>query len=202
MVENPTYYALVNPVPGLPEAEQRAIISAKFTPKEWYVVGKDGDFDQLHKLMRPGRVWLVAYTGLLAEHRGSKQDRVDSMVATKVLIQRKSYFVEASSVLRSDKYWKKLRPGGEEMCRRLAQGSKSALNALKGQPPYEFTNEQLVRLDRAMKRKYDFDPKRTPDDRRLAVVATLCQKWRKPTPGRTWLKTKLPMLIIQRGLSD
>jgi hypothetical protein len=203
MVDNSAIYGFVNPIPGLPAAEQRKRISAKFNVKEWFTVGVDGDFDSVYKLLRPGRLWAVAHIGVLADHRGSKDARFDSMLELKAAIHRKegAFIVEASG-RRSDKDWRKMRPDGEDVCRRLGQGRKSALNALKGQPPYEFTDDQLVRIDRIMKRKYPRDEKLTPDDRRLAAVAALCKKWNKPTPKRTWLKTKLPLLLVQRGLLD
>lgn len=192
MVENPTYFALINPVAGLSEKDQRELV-AKFQPKEWYIVGRDGDLCQFAKLMRPARFCVVAYAGLLAEHKGSKDSRVESMIATKVAIhKRKSYILEASG-RRSDEQWQRMRRDGEEMCRRLAQGRKSALNGRKGAEPYEFLDKHLSRFALIMATgKNDKD--------RAEQIAAYCKSKKIEMPKRTWLWTKLPTLMRERGL--
>lgn len=137
MSEQPEYIALINPVPGIPEAEQRKML-AGFEVAESFVVGKDGTLDQFLSLVRPPRVVLVAYAALLAEQRGDKWSRRDKMVATKETIHDRrhgSYVVQADGQ-RSDKDWRKMAPAGERMCGRLAKGQKSALNGKRGAKPW------------------------------------------------------------------
>src|SRR6185312_3307672 len=89
MVENPTIFGLVNPIPALPEAEQKRLLSAKFQIKDWFVVGKDGDLCDLPRMFRPGRLWAVAHIALIGEQAGGKDARVDSMIATKVAADKR-----------------------------------------------------------------------------------------------------------------
>lgn len=204
MVEKPEYRAVVQPVTGLPEAAQRELL-ARFEPTETYVCRTADDFESFIKHLRPPRVVLVAYAGLLGEQRGNKLDRVDNMAGTKAAIHRRgSHIIEASG-RDSRKSWAAMRRDGEEMCRRLAQGRRSALNGRKGAEPYEFTDKQLLRFALEMGKRYpakkgDDDP--TPDDRRLAKIAAYCKREKKETPKRTWLKTTLPALLRARGLTD
>lgn len=195
MVDNPTFYALINPVPGLPEAKQRELV-AKFQPKEYYVVGKDGDLDLLHKLMRPGRLWVVAYAGLLAEPHGKKQDRVDSMIALKVAVHKRGGVVVEASGRRSDKSWPAMRKDGEEMCRRLSQGAKSALNAKKGTTPltalYSDTDlRDMLRVKES--KRYKNWRTRKAAMKKLGI---------NPIPGRTWFIEKLDHVARSRNILE
>lgn len=189
------FLALYNPVPGIP-ADVQAGMLAKFAPTESFLVGKDGTLDDFPKLVRPPRVVLVAYAGLLADQsRGSRDDRSDSMVAMKVAIHKKhSYVVEAGG-RRSDKAWRAMKAAGDEMCRRLAQGAKSALNARRGAEPFEFADKHLSRFLLEMGRHDN-------DGQRLAAIKAYCKREKIQAPKRTWLKTKLLILARARGLTD
>lgn len=193
MVENPEYRALIQVVSGLSEAEQREIV-AKYQPTETYLCKTPADFEAFLKQMRPPRVAVVAYAGLLGEQHGSKAARVDSMIAMKVGIHKRlGYAVEAATGRQSDKTWEPMKRDGEEMCRRLAQGRQSALNGRRGSQPFEFANKHLSRFVIEMgKGKNDAD--------RLARIAAYCKREKINMPKRTWLKAKLPVLASARGL--
>lgn len=202
MVEKPEYRAVVQPVTGLPEARQLELL-ARFEPCEYYVCRTADDFESFIKHLRPPRVVAVAYAGLLGEQRGNKLDRVDNMAGMKAAIHRRGCYIVEAGGRDSRKAWAAMRRDGEEMCRRLAQGRRSALNGRKGAEPYEFTDAQLMRFALEMAKRYppkkdENDP--TPDDRRIAKIAAYCKSQKKETPRRTWLKTKLPALMRERNL--
>ena len=202
MVEKPDFRGLVQPVTGLSEAAQRELL-APYEPSEVYVCRTAEDFDNYLKQMRPPRVALVAYAGLIGEQRGNKLDRVDHMAGMKAAIHRRGCHVVEAGGRDSRKVWAAMRKDGCEMCRRLAQGRRSALNGRKGAEPYEFTNEQLVRFALEMSKNYPAkkaktDP--TPDDRRLAKIAAYCKREKIESPRRSWLKQKLPALMRERNL--
>lgn len=183
MVEKPEYMALVNPVPALPESEQREML-AKFQPTEWFVVGKDGEYDQFIGLVRPPRVVLVAYPAMLAEQVGDKWGRRDSMVALKVAIHKRHSRVEDAEGNSSDRNWRTMRAGGEKMCSRIAQGRKSALNAKRGANRWDDKPGMTPQIKAAMKEEwFVIEGKRTVDD----AVKAIKRKFRKLAPGRTVL---------------
>lgn len=193
MVDNITYLAVINPVPGLPEAKQREML-AKFHPKGFFILGKDGDYEALAKLIRPPRVVLVVFTGLLTEQHGRKPDRVDRMVAAKVAIHHKgSYFQEAGG-RRSDKSWLPMRKDGEEMCRRLSQGAKSAINGRKGTARLadKLSDNDLRDLLRIRdSKKFPNWPTRKAEIKKLGI----------PMVGHTWFYEKLEHVCRERGIS-
>ncbi len=84
---------------------------------------------------------------------------------------------------------------GEEMCRRLAQGRRSAINGRKGAAPYEFADKHLARFLLEMGKPGN-------DTKRLAAIGRYCKAQKIEAPKRTWLKTKLLMLARARGLTD
>ena len=98
-MEKPDYRGLVQPVTGLSEAAQRELL-APFEPSEVYVCRTAEDFDNYLKQMRPPRVALVAYAGVLGEQRGNKEARVENMVAMKVAIHNRGATSLRSSPLR------------------------------------------------------------------------------------------------------
>lgn len=183
MVEKPEYLAVINPVPALSEAVQREML-AEFQPQEWFVVGKDGTLDQLVSLVRPPRVVLVAYTALLGEQSGSRDDRYDSMVATKVAIHKRHSYAQEAGGRRSNRDWRLMRPAGKGMCGRFAQGRKSALNAKRGAKRWDDKPGMTPQIKAAMKDEWFVIPgKRTVDD----AVAAIKKKFRKLASGRTVL---------------
>jgi hypothetical protein len=194
MAEKPEYLAFINPVRGLSEAEQRERV-AKFQPKEEFVVGRDGGYEDFVGLVRPPRVVVVALPGVLAENRGKKPDRVDSMVAMKVAVhRRKSHIVDAKG-RNSLKNWPAMMRDGDETCRRLAQGLSSAANGRRGAEPYEFKDTQIARFVSIMRGP-------GPDAKRLAKVKAYCKAQKIECPRRTWLKTKLIFIARERGLIE
>lgn len=194
MVEKPEYRLLVQSVTGLPEAAQLELL-ARFQPAEHYVCRTAEDFESFIKHLRPPRVVAVAYAGLLGEQRGNKLDRVDNMAGTKAAIHRRGSYVVEAGGRDSRKSWAAMRRDGESMCRRLAQGRRSALNGRKGKQPYEFKGKHLSRFVIEMnKGKNDAD--------RMAKIAAYCKREKIEMPGRTWLYTKLLMLARSRGLIE
>ena len=192
MVEKPDYRGLVQVVTGIPEADQRELL-AKFNPSEIYVCRNSDDFDGYLRQMRPPRVAAVAYAGLLGEQRGNKEARMDNMVAMKVAIHKRGCHVETATGEDSRKDWPAMKRAGSEICRRLAQGRRSALNGRKGAEPYEFADKHLSRFALIMaKGKNDKD--------RAAQIAAYCKTHKIGIPKRTWLWTKLPHLMRERGL--
>lgn len=188
------YLAVVNPVPGLPEAEQRELLE-KFQPAEWLLLGREWEWDHAIKLVRAPCAVLVAYAGLLSEQRGNKLARVESMIATKVAIHKRGGYVVEATGRRSDKSWPAMKRDGEDMCRRLAQGAKSALNARRGAEPFDFTDKQIAMFLSIMREPGN-------DDRRLAKIKRYCKEQKIEAPKRTWLKTKLYVMARARGLMD
>lgn len=170
------YIALINPVPGLPEAEQRALLG-KYQPAESFTVDKDGTLEQFIGLARPPRVILVAYVALLAEQRGDKSSRSDSMVAAKVAIHRRGTYIQEADGRRSDKHWRTMKPAGCRMCGRLAQGRKSALNAKRGAKPYLPTAEERA----IMREEWFSKSNRTVTDAMKRIKKRLGMR----APGRT-----------------
>jgi hypothetical protein len=194
-VEKPDYRALIQPVTGLSESAQRDMV-ASYHPSEIYVCKTAEDFDTFLRQMRPPRVALVTHAGILAEQRGNKLDRVDNLAAMKAGIHRKGcYIEEVTGKRRSDKAWAAMKRDGEEMCRRLAQGRRSAINGRKGAEPYEFADKHLARFLLEMGRPGN-------DTKRLAKIAAYCKAQKIEKPGRTWLKTTLYVLARARGLTD
>lgn len=196
MAETVEYIALIQPVPGLTAADQMAVMD-KFRPLDTFLIGRDGDHEAFVKLMRPPRVALVSHVGLLAEQRGKKLDRADSMAATKAAIHKRGrWIVEASTGRRSNKAWAAMRTAGEEMCRRLSQGAKSALNGRKGTTPladeYDLTAlRDLLRIKTSTKYK-------NWRQRRAAIVRLAI----KPVPGRTWFLQHLENICRRRGILE
>jgi hypothetical protein len=179
MVDNSAIYGLINPVPAVSEAEQRALLSDKFQIKEWFVVGKDGELCDLVKLFRPGRLWAVAYAALMGEQAGGKDHRVETMIAMKIAAQKRgSAFIEASR-RRSDKDWRGMKRDGEFMCGAWAKGRKSAANAKKGKKPYVPTAEEK----RTAREHWFSTEHATVDD----AVAAIKKALGKRAPGRTVL---------------
>lgn len=194
MVEKPEYRALIQPVTGLPDAAQRELL-ARFEPAETYVCRTAEDFESFIKHLRPPRVVVVAYAGLLGEQRGNKLDRVDNMAGTKAAIHRRgSYIVEVGG-RDSRKSWAAMRKDGCDMCRRLAQGRRSALNGRKGKQPYEFKDKHLSRFVIEMGKGQN-------DAERLRKIKVYCKEQKIEAPGRTWLKMTLPTLARSRGLIE
>jgi hypothetical protein len=188
----PEFRGFINPVPSLPEAAQREFL-AKYGPMETYVIGKDGDHEDFIRQMRPPRVCVVSHVGLLAIQKGKKDDRVDSMAGTKAAIHHKGCSIlEASTGRSSLTKWPAMRSEGAKMCGRIAQGAKSALNSRKGAIGYGFTNHALRLMARIME-----SPRYQNDDMRIAALK---EHGIEPVPKRTWLKTKLPLLLRDRGL--
>ena len=196
MAETPEYIALIQPVPGLPEAEQRRIV-AKFSPTDYFLIGKDGDHDAYIKIMRPPRVALVSHAGLLGEQRGKKLDRQDGMASTKsALHKRGSHAVEASTGRSSLKKWAGMRKDGDEMCRRLSQGAKSALNGKRGTKALadDWSNDDIKDMLRVKdSRKY-----KNWRSRHAAIVKLGI----KPVPKRTTFVQKLEHIARARGLLE
>lgn len=190
MVEKPEYLAVINPVPALPEAAQREML-AEFQPQEWFVVGKDGTLDQAVGLVRPPRVVLVAYAALLGEQSGSRDDRYDSMVATKVAIHKRHSYAQEAGGRRSNKDWRLMRPAGKAMCGRFAQGRKSALNAKRGAKPWIGTKDEkeIIRDE-----WYTVPGKRTTDD----AVKAIKRRLKKRSPGRTVLYREFDAPVMKR----
>lgn len=192
MVEKPEYRLLIQPVTGLSEATQLELL-AHLQPAEHYVCRTAEEFESFIKHLRPPRVVGVAYAGLLGEQRGNKLDRVDNMAGTKAAIHRRGSWVVEAGGRDSRKQWAAMRKDGCDMCRRLAQGRRSALNGRKGAEPYEFADKHLSRFALIMaKGKNDKD--------RAAQIKAYCKTHKIEVPKRTWLWTKLPQLMRERGL--
>ena len=196
MVEKPEYIAFINPVATLP-ADKQLDLMAKFEPSETFTVGKDGTHEDFLKMMRAPRVALVAYAGLLAEQTGSKDARIDSMTAIKVAIHKRGrYAVEATTQKRSDKHWKTMKAGGEDLCRRCAQGSKSIINGKRGtQSLADQLSNDDIRDMLVIKNapKYKNWRSRKAAMKRKAIT---------PLPGRGWFIEKLENVARARGLLE
>jgi hypothetical protein len=95
--------------------------------------------------------------------------------------------MEASTGRRSDKVadWRAMKADAEQMLRRAAQGSKSAMNGKRGSQGLIFTPHQIEIMRGIMvSREY-----RNWDERRIAMMARELK-----APQRTWCLTKLPIL--------
>lgn len=195
MVEKPEYRAIIQPVSGLSEAKQKEML-ARFEPAEVYVCRTAGDFDAFARQMRPPRVALVCFSGLLGEQRGKKLDRVDSMVAMKAAIHKRGCHVVEVGGRDSRKSWAQMKRDGEDMCRRLAQGAKSALNARRGAKRLaDQWSDTDIRDMLRVKESRKYPNWRT----RLAAMKKLGIN---PLPGRTTFIEKLEHIARERGLLD
>lgn len=195
MVEKPEFLALINPVAGLPAAKQIELL-AKFEPSVTVTIGKDCDHDGFIRLVWPPRVVLVAYAGLLAEQHGKLHDRTDSLVASKAAVHKRGSHVVEASGRDSRKKWPAMKRDGEDMCRRLSQGAKSALNAKRGARRLDddWTDSDIRDMLR-VKESRKYPNWRT---RRAAIVKLGI----KPVPGRTVFIEKLETIARARGLID
>lgn len=195
MSDAPEYIALLNPAPGFPEAEQRKMLE-RLEPREWFLIGKDGDHDGFLKMIRPPRVVAVAVGAMLAEHRGGKIARVDSMSSIKVAVhKRDSYVVEASG-RDSRKEWPAMKRDGDEVCRRMAQGAKSPFNGRKGTPKLadRYSDNDLRDLMRVKESvKYKNWRTRKSAIKKLGI---------DPLPGRTWFLYQLESIARSRGVLE
>jgi hypothetical protein len=192
------YTALINPVPGLSAEKQRELLT-RFLPNQWFVkeefvVGRDGELEDFFRLVRPARVVLVAFAGLLADQRGRKIDRIESMIVAKAEIHKRESYVAEYSGRDSRSHWSAMRKSGEEMCRRLAQGSASVLNGKKGSPPLaSLLSDQDLRDLLRIKTSSEYPnwPRRRAEIRRLGI---------KPIPSRMWMTYQLEPAARARGL--
>ena len=195
MVDKPEFVALLNPVSGFAEDKQRDML-ARFEPKEWFLVGKDGDLEDYPKLMRPPRVALVAVPATLAENKGSKLDRIESMVVTKTAIHKRGRYIVDATGRDSRKKWAAMKRDGEEVCRRLAQGAKSPFNGKKGTPKLaeRYSDNDLRDLMRIKDSvKYKNWRVRRAAIKKLGI---------DPVPGRTWFIYQLEGFARARGLLE
>jgi hypothetical protein len=195
MVDKPEYIALINPVSGFPDDKQRVML-ARFEPTDWFVIGKDGNLEDYAKMMRAPRVALVAVPAMLAENKGSKLDRTDSLVTTKTAIHKRGRWVVDANGRDSRKNWAAMKRDGCEICRRLAQGRKSIFNGRKGTPPLaeRYSDNDLRDLMR-VKESVKYKNWRT---RRAAMKKLGID----PIPGRTWFLYQLENVARSRGLLD
>jgi hypothetical protein len=195
MVDKPEYIALINPVSGFPEDKQRDML-ARHEPTDWFVVGKDGSIDDFVKMMWVPRVVLVAVPAMLAENKGSKLDRTDSLIATKAAIHKCDRWVVDASGRDSRKEWAAMKRDGCEVCRRLAQGAESIFNGRKGTPPLaERYSDNDLRDMMRVKESVKYKNWRT----RKAAMKKLGIN---PLPGRTWFLYQLENSARARGLLE
>lgn len=188
------YRGVVQPLPSLPEPEQRAALK-KFAPVELYTLGRDATHDDLLRQQRKGRVVVVQWAALLARQKGTKESRLVSLLQFKDdLHDRAGYILEAATGLRSDRDWRAMRRKAEEMLGRIAQGSRSAVNGRRGSIGFEHSDKDIQHMLRIMdSKRYRNDKTRIDAIKRVGV---------RPVPRRTWLLTKLKEIARARGLLD
>jgi hypothetical protein len=174
-----SFRAYVNPVPSLPETMQRAAITTNCVKvSEWYVESRTVTREDFVKHLRPGDIAIVAYAACLAANKGKKADRFADMIDGRGEIHAKgAVLLEATTGLRSDKDWRKMKPAALPMLGRMAQGSRSALNGRQGKPPLPYTNAERKTMMRiADSRRY-----KNWNQRAAAIKAEGIK-----VPGRTW----------------
>lgn len=185
--------AYINPAGSMTETLQRAEISRCYgTVAEWYVESRSVKRADFFKHLRPGSIAVVAWTANLAQPRGRKMDRVADLMDARGEVHAKgAILVEASTGLRSDRDWPKMKAAAIPMLGRLAQGARSALNGTKGKPALAYTNAEIKTLLRiAESRRY-----KNWDQRKVGIKAEGIV-----VPGRTWFNEKLAVVARARGL--
>ncbi len=192
MKEKPDYRGLINPLSGFPELEQREII-AKFNPSDIYVIGRNIDHDAIVKAQRHPKAIVVAHTALAARQRGVKSTRYAYLLEFRDDIHSRGGFIlEASTGLRSDRDWPKMREAALPILGRIAQGSRSAINGRRGTPPLSYNREQILTMLRIMADpKYKNWPMRKKALRDHDI---------DPVPSRTWIYENLNYIARDRGL--
>jgi len=179
--------AYVNPLPGYPEAAQRADIEAKFGKiDEWYVESvnvKRADFIQ-H--LRPGDMAIVARMACLAKATGNIKSRLADLGDARGDIHApgKCCVVFDTEGLRSDVKWPAVKKAAEAFLlreRNVKNGSKRK---------YNFTDAQILRIVEVRDLKtYTNDVQRLA---RLKKDGIEC--------GRTYMVTTAPQEARNRGL--
>lgn len=196
VVEKTEYRGIVNPVPSIPEAEQRELI-AKYEPTEVYDYGSGATPDDVLKQQRAPKAVVVSDAALVIEQIGSKEARYEGFLWFKTDLHRKGgFFIEARTGLRSDKKadWAIIRPNAKKMLGRFAQGWKSAFNAKRGAKPWP-PPEVTLEIRQAMKDEwYTVASKRTSDQ----ATAAIKRKFKKLAPKRTILYREFGPPVIKR----
>lgn len=163
------------------EADQRAQIISFGHFAEYYIESRSVTRADFIKQLRKDDVAIVAWTANLAQTRGHKMHRVADLMDTRGEIHAKgAILVEASSGLRSNRDWLKMKATAVPMLGRMAQGSRSALNGRQGKPPLPYTNLEMKTMRRiAESRRYKNWNQRLKAIKDDGIVP----------PGRTWFYT-------------
>ncbi len=185
---------MIQPLPSLPEHEQRALLKG-LPLAEIYVLGRDCSHEDIIRQQRKGRALAVPWAAVLARQRGRKDARYASLLQFVDDIRHKGgHILETATGLKTNKAaeWWAMRKKAEEMLGRIAQGAKSAANARRGRVGYGHDDKAILAMLRVMdSRRYTNDRSRIEAIRKLGVV---------PVPRRTWLNTRLPLIARERGL--
>ena len=183
---SPHRRAYINPIPGYPEAAQRAQIEAKFGKiDEWYVESVNVKRSNFIQVLRAGDEAIVAHMGCLAMATGRIDARINDLDEARGDIHAKGCVIIDVVGMRSDRQWPDVKKGVRTFLlveRNVKNGSKRKIN---------LTDAQLRRVLQVR------DSKRLTNDlQRLAVL-----KKEGIIIGRTYMVTTAPQEARERGIA-
>ena len=183
--------AYVNPLPGYPEAAQRADIIAKFgEPDEWYVESRTVTRAGFIQALRAGDEAVVARMGCLAKPIGRIDARMADLLEARGDVHGQGCTIFDAEGFQSNRAWLAVKEVARDFLRRLSQGAKSKGNGSVRK--YNFTDKQILRIVEVRDLKsYTNDTQRLA---RLKKDGIVC--------GRTYMVTTAPQIARDRGLLD
>ena len=179
--------AYINPLPGYPEAAQRADILKEYgTVKEWYVESRNITRADFIQHLRAGDQAVVAHLGCLAKAGGRIDSRMADLFEARGDIHAKGCFVTDCANNASNQAWGEARKAAKAFL--LAQ--RSVVNGSKRK--ISLTNAEIKTILRIQdSRRYKND-----NQRKVAIE----KEGIKPVPGRTWRLQMLPIIARERGI--
>ena len=182
--------AYINPLPGYPEAAQRADIVAKFgEPDEWYVESRTVGRADFIKHLRAGDEAIIAKIGCLAKPVGRIDVRMADLLEARGDVHARGCAITDAEGANSATDWLKVKATARDFLRRLTQGAKSKANGSARK--YNLTNAQVRRvLEVCDSKRY------TNDKQRLTAL-----KKEGIEIGRTFMVTTIPIIARERGIA-
>lgn len=179
--------AYINPLPGYPEAAQRAAILAKFEKiDEWYIESNRTTRTDFIKHLRSGDEAVVAKMACLAMARGKIDARLADLADARGDIHAKGCLIVDTEGLRSDKGW----PTAKIAARQFMLHERNIKNG--SAKKYNLTDAQIKTIIRVCESK-----RYTNDRQRLTVL-----KKEGIKIGRTYMLERIPQIARERGLTD
>lgn len=180
--------AYINPVPGFPEAAQRAAIEQHYDDiAEWYIESKSLTRADFIDHLRPGDEAIVARAGCFAKSKGTSESRLADMAEARGDVQAKcALLISADNPKRNSRdHWPAMKAAAKVdllAFKNMANGSARQ---------HSYTDQQLRDL-----LIIGMNPKLTNWPARVAEM----KRKKIPLCGRTWFIEKLPLVAAARGV--